>query len=147
VLQDIALVALEKVQDVGDDVSLRVWLRRIARLKALEAVRRKRRSDALLSEEVLDQLESYWESHDQQRGWSDASILEMLRACVNELLPNQRRLLSLRYARGWHGADIAARLDVSTNAVYQAISRAHRKLAECVNQKRLSAEDQAARDD
>ena len=37
VLQDIALVALEKVQEVGDDVSLRVWLRRIARLKALEA--------------------------------------------------------------------------------------------------------------
>jgi RNA polymerase sigma-70 factor, ECF subfamily len=147
VLQDVALVALEKVQEVSDDVSLRVWIRRIARFKALAAMRRKRRRDALLSEEVLDKLESLWESHDQQHACSEASILEMLRACVNELMPNQRRLLSLRYAKGLCGADIAARLKVNVNSVYQAITRVQHKLAECVKRKKLSAEEQAIRDD
>ena len=147
VLQDVAVLAIEKVREVADDVSLKVWLRRIARFKALEALRQKNRPRALLSDEVLDKLESYWESHDEQSEWAGSSVLEMLQACMKELTPSSRRLLLLRYAKALRSGEIAVRLGMNVKSVYQAITRAHRKLADCIEKKRAFATKQASLDE
>jgi RNA polymerase sigma-70 factor (ECF subfamily) len=147
VLQDVAVVAIENVQEVADNVSLKVWLRRIARFKALEALRRKNRLPSPLSDEVLEKLESYWESHDDQSAWAGSTVLEMLQACMKELMPSHRRLLILRYAKGLRSGEIATRLGVSVKAVYQASTRAHRKLVDCVEEKTALATRQVSLDE
>lgn len=124
VVQEVALLALDKGREVADEPRLKVWLRRTARFKALEALRGKTKSTPPLSEEVLDQLESHWEQYDGGSEFSESALADMLRACFQRLTDKQRRLLSLRYAKQLRSGDIAARLEMKTETVYRSLTRA-----------------------
>ena len=65
-MQEVALLAMAKGGDVADQPRLTVWLRRATRLKSLEALRQKKRTGAILSEEDIDKLEPHWAGADQQ---------------------------------------------------------------------------------
>jgi RNA polymerase sigma-70 factor, ECF subfamily len=143
VVQEVAILAMSKGCEVADEARLRVWLRRAARFKALEALREKGRTPVPLSEEVLEKLERHWEPYDDL---AESAVAEMLRVCFRDLTDNQRRLLALRYARGLSSSEIARRLDMKVETVYRAITRAHRNLADCVQEK-LAARKQGASDE
>jgi RNA polymerase sigma-70 factor, ECF subfamily len=147
VLQEVALLAIEKGREVADEPRLKVWFRRVARLKALEALRQRHRTAVPFCEETMDKLERQWEPYDQQAELADSSTVEMLQACMNELTVLQRRLLDLRYASGLHSSQIAKRLKMKVKTVYQAITRAHRSLVDCVQKKRLAATQEATFDE
>lgn len=146
VVQEVALLAMTRAREVADEACLRTWLRQAARYKAFEALREKRRTPPLLSEEILDKLESHWEALDRRSGAAECTIMEFLRACLQELTANQRRLLTFRYGTGLRSRDIAKQLDMKVETVYQAITRAHRTLAKCV-QGRLAARKRGAPDE
>jgi len=55
-------------------------------------------------------------------------------------------LLALRYVKGLHSNEIAARLDMKVETVYRALTRAHRNLADCV-QGQLAARKPDDRDE
>ena len=126
------MLAMAKGREVADEARLRVWLRRAARYKALEALREKTPRPCPLSEEVLEKLERHWEPYDE---FAESAVAEMLRLCFRDLTDNQRRLLGLRYAKGLSSSEIAERLDMKVETVYRAITRAHRSLADCVQGK------------
>jgi RNA polymerase sigma-70 factor (ECF subfamily) len=147
VLQEVALLAMEKAREVADEARLKVWLRRAARLKALEALRQKRRAGTGFSEETLEKVDRQWEEFDQQGELTDSVTVGLLRACMSQLTLVQRRLLNLRYAGGLHSSEIAKRLNMRVKTVYQAITRAHRTLFDCVQKKRLASTRQASPDE
>ena len=124
-------------------LSQRVWLRRAARYKALEALREKSRAPSPFSDEVLDKLERHWEPYDE---FAESTVAEMLRVCFRDLTDKQRRLLALRYATGLSSSQIAERLDMKVETVYRAITRAHRSLADCVQDK-VAARKRTAADE
>jgi RNA polymerase sigma-70 factor, ECF subfamily len=132
VVQEVAILAMSKAHEVTDETRLRVWLRRAARYKALEALREKGRTPSPLSEEVLEKLEQHWEPYDEV---PESIVARLLRLCFRDLTDNQRRLLALRYAKGLSSGEIAARLEMKVETVYRAITRAHRNLADCVQGK------------
>ncbi len=144
VVQEVAMLAMAKGGEVADEPRLKVWLRRAARLKALEALRAQRRTPSTLSEEVLEQLESHWTPYDEQGEMSESAIAEMLRACFRKLTENQRRLLGFRYVKGLRSSGIAKRLDMNVETVYRSLTRAHRNLADCI-QEQIAAKKQADR--
>ena len=146
VVQEVALLAMAKGGERADRPRLTVWLRRATRLKSLEALRQKKRTGAILSEEALDKLEPHWAAYDQQSDLAEPAMAEMLRACFQGLTHNQRRLLTLRYADGLRSSEIAERLDMNVETVYRALTRAHRSLADCV-QSKLGAQRKAGTDD
>ena len=59
-LQELYLLAVEKCAEIENADHLIGWLRRAARLKALEVIRTARQLPITLSEEVLDQFEAFW---------------------------------------------------------------------------------------
>jgi RNA polymerase sigma-70 factor, ECF subfamily len=146
VVQEVALLAMDKGREVADEARLRVWLRRSARFKALEALRAKRRTPSPLSAEVLEKLEAHWEPYGPPGEMSEATVAELLRACYRKLTSQQQRLLSLRYSKGLHSGEIAAQLDMKVETVYRALTRAHRNLADCVRGE-LGARQGADRDE
>jgi RNA polymerase sigma-70 factor, ECF subfamily len=146
VVQEVALLAMAKGGEVADPPRLKVWLRRATRLKALEAIRQKKRTAAILSEEALDKLEPHWDAYHQQSELAEPAMAEMLRACFQDLTDNQRRLLTLRYADGLRSSEIAERLEMNVETVYRALTRAHRSLADCV-QGKLGARRKAGLDE
>jgi len=141
VFQEVSLLVVEKNPNVDDVSQLRVWFRRAARLKALEAVRRKKRGP-LLNESVLDKLEECWSDYDAAPDSELNELLDMLRDCMRLLTPYSRRLLVMHYTHGLRSSEIARRLKLKVETVYQAIARAHRSLSECIKAK-LAAKERA----
>ncbi len=95
---------------------------------------------------MLEKLEAHWEPYGPPGEVAEATVTEMLRECYRKLTGNQRRLLSLRYAKGLHSGEIAAQLDMKVETVYRVLTRAHRNLADCVRGE-LGAEQRADRDE
>ena len=58
--------------------------------------------------------------------------MDALRVCLAKLPAASRELLQMRYDDGLSGAEIAGKMQRSVEAVYQALSRVHRGLRECV---------------
>lgn len=135
VVQEVALLAIDQGGDVADEGRLKIWLRRAARLKALEALREKRRTSPPLSEEVLEKLESHWMPYDQKSELSETLLAEFLRSCVRELTHSQRNLLRLRYVNGLRSGEIARQLQMKVETVYRTLTRIHSKLADCIEHK------------
>jgi RNA polymerase sigma-70 factor, ECF subfamily len=132
VFQEVSLLAIEKGGEVADEPRLRVWLRRAARFKALQAVRQIKRRPAPLDESAIEKLEEYWVRYDAT---PDSDLIETLRDCIRLLTPNSRKLMVLRYSKGLQSNQIAQRLKRQVTAVRRAIARAHRALHDCVHTK------------
>jgi RNA polymerase sigma-70 factor (ECF subfamily) len=132
VLQELTVLAIEKGVEFEDEFRLRAWLRKSARLKALEAVRRQGRVPVLLSSDVLEQLDVAWETAEES---PIASTLERLSKCMDELTPRNRQILNLRYAQGKKTAEVATILGRNVDAVYKAIVRIHVALRDCIEAK------------
>jgi RNA polymerase sigma-70 factor (ECF subfamily) len=136
ILQEVALVALRKRDEIQDDQHFLAWMRVTCRLTALDMLKRRGRQPASMGDEVLGLLDDAWAERDAT---SLTGIVEALRKCVEGLTPYSRQLVELRYHKGWKSAKIASSLKRETHAIYVALNRIHRSLAECV-QKRMNEE-------
>jgi RNA polymerase sigma-70 factor (ECF subfamily) len=138
VMQELSVLAVEKGVEVADETSLVVWLWRAARLKALEFRRQKRRSPITLNDQLAEQLELRWLG---RPAVSDSQLTESLQGCMDELTPNNRQLLSLRYVEGKKSREIARALHRKPATVYQSIARLHRSLRKCIEARLSEATD------
>jgi RNA polymerase sigma-70 factor (ECF subfamily) len=129
IFQQVVLAALEsRAQFRGSDHVL-AWALRAARHRAVDFARSRRLRS--LPDHVLDLLESHWTDTDPSGGAvSDRG--EALHHCLGRLTESARELLQLRYAEGLTAVEVAVRLSRTADAVYQALSRIHRALRECV---------------
>jgi RNA polymerase sigma-70 factor, ECF subfamily len=132
VFQEVSLLVLEKRPADCDEVQFRVWLRRAARFKAIEALRKAKSRAIPLDEAVIEKLESHWVRYDAT---GESDLVEFLRECIRLLTPNGRKMITLRYVDGLRSHEIADRLGRHIDAVYRSIARAHRSLMECVRTK------------
>ncbi|QNN21925.1 sigma-70 family RNA polymerase sigma factor [Planctomycetales bacterium ZRK34] len=138
VLQDVWILATEKIDDTTDIESLRVWIRRAARNKALQAVQQRTRDQLVFSPQTLDNLDAAWGMQDSTR--VDETITA-LRMCLEKLSPYARRVVELRYVEGLTGTRLAEALNRNLTAAYVAVSRINKTLAECVRNR--MAEDRS----
>jgi RNA polymerase sigma factor (sigma-70 family) len=74
-------------------------------------------------------LPEHWDgvAPDELEAWEDEHDLGLL---IADLPPGDRQVLELLYRDGLSPAQIAERLGMNANAVYQATHRGHRKVAE-----------------
>jgi RNA polymerase sigma-70 factor (ECF subfamily) len=131
VLQEVAMLALRKRDEVRDGRHFLAWMRLAARHRALKALRQRERP-LLLDEALLDRLDEHWAEHDPSPG---ADLLEALRQCLERLSPHARDLVELRYAEGFSGLRLAEVVNRSLNTVYVSLSRIHRSLGDCIRQR------------
>ncbi len=124
--QEVALEALRIRPTFEAGTNFGAWVRAIARLQALRHRRAAgRRRSVALSSEVIEQLAQEWEEESDDRE-------PALRACVQELEAEPRRLLSLRYAAGLPLRRIAAEAGRSEDALKVQLSRLRKRLQACV---------------
>lgn len=129
VFQEVFLLVIEKGGELTDEPELRVWVRRAARYKAIDAVRQAKRRPAALDESIIEKLEECWVQYDTV---PESNMVEMLRDCMRLLTPNRRNLMVLRYTKGLRTSQIAQQLNRQVTAVRRSIARAHRSLYDCV---------------
>ncbi|MCI0704530.1 MAG: sigma-70 family RNA polymerase sigma factor [Planctomycetia bacterium] len=135
IFQQVVLSALESRSQFHDVGHVLAWSLRAARHRAIDLARSRQLRP--LPDEVLDLLES--RSGDPAgTHWSDRD--EALHHCMSLLAPAARGLLQMKYGEGLTAAAIATRLQRSSDAVYQSLSRIHRCLRECVERQMTGVE-------
>jgi RNA polymerase sigma-70 factor (ECF subfamily) len=80
-----------------------------------------------LSEAMLATLAAEW----PEQAESDP-MQEALRRCLEPITPNNRELLRLRYFERRPCHEVAAIMGKKIETVYQALTRIHRALGDCV---------------
>lgn len=141
VFQDVSMLAMDKATEIEDPVNLRVWIRRTARHKALQAVQARSRDALVFSSDAMDQLDRAWD--DEATAAPDEAI-DALRFCLEKLTPNAQRIVKLRYTDSLTGKQLADALGKNLTATYVAVSRVNKTLSDCVRkQLTAGAEDDA----
>ncbi|GAA5483145.1 sigma-70 family RNA polymerase sigma factor [Haloferula sargassicola] len=135
ILQETFLVVSRKAGGFTLGTSFPAWVKTIARFKALEAVRREYGRRAVLSDEVLDALDT--ETHPYADPTEIDGRVQALRHCIAELAPQARRSIEYRYRGDHRPPQIARLMGCTVNSVNVTLSRARAFLRDCVN-RRLS---------
>jgi RNA polymerase sigma-70 factor, ECF subfamily len=135
VLQESHLVMWRKFEQFEPGTNFFAWGCRIIRLTAKDFRKRQSRSKVLFGDEFMELIEQQtlqMETHLAERE-------QLLNECVKGLKERQRRMLHLRYQDGLSPDRVAAALGSTAKAVYQALSRVHKLLFDCV-QRRLEGQ-------
>jgi len=137
--QNVALKALTKSVVFEHEGALLSWATVCIRREAIDWVRRRRPELAGLDADVLDLLDA----EARAPAVADSGRVGALRDCLEEVPEPARRLLELRYFEGHGCVEVARRIGIGLDAVYQRLSRLHRQLRACIEQ-RLAAGAEAA---
>jgi RNA polymerase sigma-70 factor (ECF subfamily) len=127
VVQETFLTASAKAEEFQEGTNFRSWVCSIARFKVLEAARRPDVKGVALDPAVIEALcaaepdEAVYEEE-----------LRALQRCKDELAPQTRRIIDLRYEQAHRPPEVARTMGWTVNAVNVALSRARAALRDCV---------------
>lgn len=124
--QDTVIKATKRLDYFDDAKSLNSWATVTIRNAAIDRLRQIKTRARLLEEAALQKLEEK-RSRDA-RHHHDSDHLDAMMLCFQRLPKEVRHLLHRRYTLGESGDEIARELKISTDAVYQRLSRAHKQL-------------------
>ncbi len=124
VVNDVMFVVWERAAEVVPLSKASTWIMGIAHNKALQALRRGRKSGAIAHDQDIDA---------DDRSGQDVSLgeletQEILFVLMRELSPEQRAVLELVYYQGLHYSEIARVIDCPENTVKTRVYHARRKL-------------------
>jgi RNA polymerase sigma-70 factor len=112
-----------------------LWLRGIARNKALESRRRSRRRHTLFDSRIIegiDEVYGLFDTGPDDERWPER-MRRMLAHCLERLSENLRDSVERVYREGLSLREAASALEASPAAVAQRLSRARELLRQCVS--------------
>lgn len=132
--QNVALKSVTKSVSFEHEGALLSWATISIKREAIDWLRKRKPETLGLEPEVLDLISAEWQAHPQTEG----RRMEALRECLQSVPEKSRQLLQLRYFDGHTCDEAARRVGASVHAVYQRLSRLHRQLKQCVDQRLTS---------
>lgn len=132
VLQEVAVVVAQQYEDSDQDLPFVPWALGIARHKVADYQRRQyRKTKIIFDDAVLEQVESAFVAIQ----FEVPEIRQALTICADRLQKRSRQLMELRYTHNLKPAQIAERVEMSSNAVSQALFRVRKALADCIRER------------
>jgi RNA polymerase sigma-70 factor (ECF subfamily) len=127
VMQEVAMALWKRFGALDAPENFRRWAFGVARLEALEFLRKKSRDRHVFGEALLAQLA------DDAEEMADQFVEERkaLDVCLQKLPSEQRRLVEAAYAPGVRMDELASRIGRTAMAVYKSLHRIRMMLAEC----------------
>ena len=130
VFQEVMVKALARHEAFDHEAHLLAWARVTARHLALNLLRQRKKGWVVLDEETLELMAA-----DGASPHAPSARVEALQDCLETVPDGPRRMLDLRYAEGRSCEEVARIFGLSLDAAYQRLSRLHRALRDCVEQK------------
>ena len=127
VMQETFLTVSRKASSFEPGTNFVAWAFSIARLKALESFRQRKRAN-VLSEAAISALAEDAPSPESLSEREDA-----LEGCLEKLAPKVRDLLWRRYSRRQSSDEMAEAAGMTSNAVRVALSKSRVALRDCIN--------------
>src|SRR6185503_9651704 len=129
IFQNLSVKALAGGTSFELEAQLVSWAHITARHEALNWIRSRKGRAVSLDDTVLHLVAQEWEEE------ADGPRLQALRGCLETVPRDSRQILDLRYAEERSCSDIAKTLGLGLDAVYQRLSRLHRGLKQCTEQR------------
>ena len=128
VLQEAHVVMWRKFEQFRTGTSFFSWACKIVHLTAKDYRKRLGRSKIIFGDEFLEMVAEETESLESELALRE----KILDQCISKLKDKHRQMLHLKYQQGETVERIAAALGSTTRAIYQALSRVHKALFDCV---------------
>ena len=129
--QNVALKSVTKNVTFEHEGMLLSWAMISIKREAIDWLRKRKPEILGLEADVLDLLAEEWTPHSKPEG----KRTEALRECLESAPEKSRQLLHLRYFDGHSCDEVARKVGANVDAIYQRLSRLHRQLKQCVEQK------------
>lgn len=127
IFQEVCVKAVARAAEFETASHVVNWARLAGKNRAIDVLRARDGKYVGLSEEMLALLADEWP------GRHDADPQqEALAHCIEQITPNNRELLRLRYFERRNCADVAAMMGRKIETVYQALARLHKALGDCI---------------
>ncbi len=130
VVQETFLTVTAKAGDYIEGTNFRSWACSIARFKVLEALKHAEARTVALDVEVIESLCAM-----ESMEWQPEMELRALEQCMEQLAPQARRVIDLRYENAHSPLEIAQLMGWTVNSVNVALARTRSKLRECVGRR------------
>jgi RNA polymerase sigma-70 factor len=137
ILQNVSVAVTESIEQLSNEAGFLPWAREIARRRILAHLRAVRREQPCDPELIRRLAEAAGRIEQEQ----PTSVYQAaLMACLEQLPPQSRRLIALRYEdRSRRAEDLAALFGRSVQGIYAQIKRIKQALRRCV-ERRLALE-------
>lgn len=132
IFQNVALKSVTRGVTFEHEGALLSWATVSAQREGIDWLRKRKNETLGLEPDVLDLLDLEWQSKHTS---SEGPRMEALRECLDAVPANSRRLLELRYFEGRSCQEVADKVGAGVEAIYQRLSRLHRQLKQCVDQR------------
>jgi RNA polymerase sigma-70 factor (ECF subfamily) len=133
IYQEVAMTLWEKFDQFEEGTSFYAWARKVAFNKVGSFRQLRRHETILCTPEFLDSMN---ETVAEDSELLDAQHRAFAR-CFEKLPPRHRELIEERYRPGATPKTVAQQMGRSVSAIYQALSRIHNSLFECVRKATL----------
>lgn len=130
IFQEVCVKAVARGGEFESAHHVMNWARMAGRNRAIDVLRAREGRYEGLSEEMLAALAADWPAREHAEAAQQA-----LAHCLEEITPNNRELLRLRYFERRSGAEVAAAMSRKLETIYQALARIHRSLGDCVRRR------------
>jgi RNA polymerase sigma-70 factor, ECF subfamily len=130
VLQETSLTMWDKFDAAAPPTEFLAWARRVAYHKVLDFYKKSQRAQARLSTIFLTRLSETAAEQAQALRLDDRRVA--LSGCVEKLPPQDRELLTQRFADGATTQSTSEQLGRSVDAVYKALAKLRENLLKCV---------------
>lgn len=127
IFQEICVKAISRPTTFESSNHVLNWARLAGKNRAIDLLRARHGRYIGLSDELLATLAHEWPDHSQLDPRHDA-----LTHCIEQITPNNRELLRLRYFERRNCSDVAAIMGRKIETVYQALARLHKTLGDCI---------------
>lgn len=135
VAQQSLLIAYNKINTLKNPEAFPAWLRGIARLEALSAMRRQAR-EFPVEPIILQQMEEAYKQFEERfpaETWEDR--FRLVEECYGELPETLQTVCRLHYFEDLKAWEIAECLTLNLNAVLKRLERARIAIRDCVQSK------------
>jgi RNA polymerase sigma-70 factor (ECF subfamily) len=135
VLQEVAMTALEKGNQLRDPGRVAGWLYRLVVVAALQYRRRQGRRKKLLDRYATRQPSVDGVAHEPDPlGWLLADERKtMVRQSLGKLPPRDAEIMLLKYSEDWSYQQLAEHLGLSVSAVEARLHRARQKMRQVLS--------------
>jgi RNA polymerase sigma-70 factor, ECF subfamily len=135
VAQQTLLIAYHKISSLKNPAAFPAWLRGIARLEALSAMRRQGR-EFPVEPAILQQMDEAYKQFEEQfpaETWEER--FKLVEECYGGLPETLQTVCRLHYFEDRKAWEIAERLTLNLNAVLKRLERARTAIRDCMQTK------------
>jgi RNA polymerase sigma-70 factor, ECF subfamily len=133
IVQEVAVVLITRTSAYDPERPFLPWAIGIARNKTLEMLRGRGRSLLVLDETMLDRVETAL-VNTAGPDYAEARLDAMM-TCVEQVPPDARAVLGMKYVKGMSAQEIAAATHRNASAINSLLQRLRARVVECVDRR------------